>query len=151
MSLYETIKEQQLSARKSKHTLSINCLTTLLGEIQTSVTGGSSAAQFGILNPTDNQVLKVVNKFIKNTKETLKLTPDSSVALFEQNLLETYLPKQLDEDTLKNIIYIVCSDNVVDKSNPPKGLIGIVMKHLSANYENQYDSKVVKDLVLSFH
>ena len=138
MSLYQQIKSTQLEARKEKNTININLFTTLLGEIQTANTGNNEIL--------DSDVIKVINKFIKSTKETLKLTPNNKVATLELEILETFLPKQLTDEELTAIIVEVktqCHSNL-----QPNAIIGFVMKHLKTNYENQYDASKVKDIVL---
>ena len=142
MSLYQQIKATQLEARKEKNTININLFTTLLGEIQTANTGNKT----GNNEILDSDVIKVINKFIKSTKETLKLTPNNKVATLELEILETFLPKQLTDEELTAIIVEVktqCHSNL-----QPNAIIGFVMKHLKINYENQYDASKVKDIVL---
>ena len=78
MSLYQQIKATQLEARKEKNTININLFTTLLGEIQTANTGNKT----GNNEILDSDVIKVINKFIKSTKETLKLKKKINVQLF---------------------------------------------------------------------
>ena len=143
--LYQQIKTEQLEARKAKITLTSSLLTTLLGEIQSS-TIGTTASSSGDFNPSDSEVLKVINKFIKNAKETLKLKPDNVTVSLELKLLETYLPKQLTDDELKQIISDIVSK--FHENVQPNGRIGLVMKELKVNYENRYDASKVKDIIL---
>ena len=143
--LYQQIKTEQLEARKAKITLTSSLLTTLLGEIQSS-TIDTTASSSGDFNPSDSEVLKVINKFIKNAKETLKLKPDNVTVSLELKLLETYLPKQLTDDELKQIISDIVSK--FHENVQPNGRIGLVMKELKVNYENRYDASKVKDIIL---
>lgn len=143
--LYQQIKTEQLEARKAKITLTSSLLTTLLGEIQSS-TIGTTASSSGDFNPSDSEVLKVINKFIKNAKETLKLKPDNVTVSLELKLLENYLPKQLTDDELKQIISDIVSK--FHENVQPNGRIGLVMKELKVNYENRYDASKVKDIIL---
>ena len=94
MSLYQQIKTEQLEARKAKIQLQINLYTTLLGEIQNATTGNKGSSS----EITDSEVLKVINKFIKNAKESLKLKPDNVTVSLELKILETFLPKQLSNE-----------------------------------------------------
>ena len=142
MSLYQQIKTTQLEARKEKNTININLFTTLLGEIQTANTGNKT----GNNEILDSDVIKVINKFIKSTKETLKLTPNNKVATLELEILETFLPKQLTDEELTAIIVEVKTQ--CHSTLQPNAIIGFVMKHLKTNYENQYDASKVKDIVL---
>lgn len=145
MSLYQRIKKEQLDARKAKVKIHIDLLTTLLGEIQSSVTGSLSAAQFGVLNPTDAEVLKVVKKFIKNTKETLALTPSNELATLELEILESFMPKQLSDTELGVVVGQILS--TADSSLTGGKLMGFVMSQLKAQYEGLFDASKVKGLL----
>lgn len=146
MSLYKQIKEEQLKARKVKNTFNTSLLTTLLGEIQTTVAGNLSASQFGILNPPDEVVLKVITKFIKNTKETLRLKPDDVTASLECEVLESFLPPQLTVEELKALVssYILIAKS---EGKPNKSLLGFVMQQMKEGYPNRYDATKVRVLV----
>lgn len=145
MSLYQRIKKEQLDARKAKVKIHTDLLTTLLGEIQSSVTGSLSAAQVGILNPTDAEVLKVVKKFIKNTKETLVLTPSNGLAILELEILESFMPKQLSDLELGIVVGQILS--TADSSLTGGKLMGFVMSQLKAQYEGLFDASKVKGLL----
>lgn len=145
MSLYQRIKKEQLEARKAKVKTRIDLLTTLLGEIQNSVTGSLSASQFGILNPTDAEVLKVLKKFIKNTKETLTLNPTNELAILELEILESFMPKQLSDYELGIAVGQILSG--ADSSLSGGKLMGYVMSQLKAQYEGLFDASKVKGLL----
>lgn len=143
MSLYQQIKTTQLEARKEKSTIHINLFTTLLGEIQTANTGTKT----GNTEISDSDVIKVINKFIKSTKETLKLKPSNQVATLELEILESFLPKPLSDVELKALVaaYVL----VGKKENVQGGaLVGFVMKEMKEGYPDRYDASKVKDLVL---
>lgn len=141
MNLYQQIKIEQLEARKAKIQLQTNLYTTLLGEIQTASTGNKN----GSSEISDSDVLRVINKFIKNAKETLKLKPNDVTVSLELKLLETFLPKQLSEDELKTIILEIKSK--CHSTLQANAVLGFVMKELKANYENQYDASKVKNII----
>lgn len=145
MSLYQRIKKEQLEARKAKVKIHTDLLTTLLGEIQSSVTGSLSAAQFGVLNPTDAEVLKVLKKFIKNTKETLTLNPINQLAILELEILESFMPKQLSDHELGIVVGQILSN--ADSSLSGGKLMGYVMSQLKAQYEGLFDASKVKGLL----
>lgn len=139
--LYKLIKDKQLEARKNKESTLINLLTTLLGEIQTSVTGGLSASQVGILNPSDEEVLKVIKKFVKNSKEGFQLTGNVSYQE-EINILSEFLPKQLTETELKKVI-----ETIIKELPEGSKTIGAIMGKLKAEYLNLYDNKLASNLI----
>ncbi len=145
--IIEQIKKEQLEARKAKNTIKTNLYTTLLGEIQTAVIGTSgSVSTKQDNNVTDDVVIKVINKFIKNIKETLSLRPDDFTATTELTLLETFLPQKLSEEELKQI---VANLKIAAGTKTGGALLGFVMAELKKSYSNLYDASIVRTLVES--
>ncbi len=145
--IIEQIKKEQLEARKAKNTIKTNLYTTLLGEIQTAVIGTSNSVNIKQANIiTDDVVIKVINKFIKNIKETLSLRPDDFTATTELTLLETFLPRKLSEEELKQII---ANLKIAAGTKTGGALLGFVMGELKKSYPNLYDSSIVRTLVES--
>ena len=138
--LFTQIKQDQLAARKAKDQIQINLLTTLLGEILTSVDGDA-------IKVTDDICISIINKFVKNTNETIKLTGDTNTtAKLELHILNSYLPSKLSG---LELIEVVASYTEQHKASGKTGgaLVGAVMKDMKTNYPNQYDAKDVKALV----
>lgn len=145
--IIEQIKKEQLEARKAKNTIKTNLYTTLLGEIQTAVIGTSNSVDVKQTNNiTDDVVIKVINKFIKNIKETLSLRPDDFTATTELTLLETFLPQKLSEEELKQII---ANLKIAAGTKTGGALLGFVMGELKKGYPNLYDASIVRTLVES--
>lgn len=86
---------------------------------------------------TDDQVVQVVQKLIRENDETLTTAPgQGEERLRRQNkLLTTYLPNQLDEGRLAEII-----TTIIDASGQPKSkrLLGKIMSVLKMSYPGQY-------------
>ncbi len=126
MSLIVEIKEKQLTARKSG-SKSASLLTTLLSEA--TVIGKNA----GNRETTDQEVIAVVKKFIKNIDETIEAlksrNQDATSFLEEKSVLESFLPKQLSTQELKDIA---------------SGRTGMpdFMKYLKENFNGQYDGKL---------
>lgn len=145
MTLIADVKIAQVQARKNKHTEAAASLTTLLGEAEAVGKNAGNRA------PTDQEVVAVVKKFIKNIDETLGVVqPDTDAyAQFQREkiLLSQFLPKQLSEDELR-----VVMAELVTKHNiqGPKGM-GVLMKELKAGHDGTYDgslaSKLAKEIL----
>jgi len=145
MSLLNRIKSNQLQARKNKKKSLSTSLTTLLGE----------AAMMGKNNgdreSTDEEVIVVIKKFIKNNDEVIKITDAKSKAhknAVEENLcLTVYLPDQLNEDQISDIV-AKCIENLNDTSS---NTMGEVMRFLKENYAGKYNgkqaSRIVRELI----
>jgi len=125
MKLIQEIKQKQIAARKAG-SVEVSLLTTLLGEA--SMVGKNAGRE-----TTDQEVVAVVKKFIKNIDETVSaLTSrgqDAASFLAERTVLERFLPLQLTELALMNI-----AKN--HKSMPE------FMKFLKENHAGQYDGKL---------
>lgn len=102
MSLYQQIRQDQVAARLLSRTedtrLKARLLTTLLGE---SARVGKDA---GDREPTDEEVVILIRKFIKNIDETLRHRPNDEAAFAERDLLSAYLPAPLSDDALCAIL-----------------------------------------------
>ena len=125
MTLIEEIKQKQIAARKAG-SAEASLLTTLLGE---AAMVGKNAGR----ETTDQEVIAVVKKFIKNIDETVSALSsrgqDAASFLAERSVLERFLPLQLTELALVNI-----AQN--HKSMPE------FMKFLKENHAGQYDGKL---------
>lgn len=125
MTLIEQIRQKQISARKSR-SIEASLFTTLLGEAEMVGKNAGNRA------PTDEEVVSVIKKFIKNNEETLKVAtlPEQVFMLnAEVFALQQLLPKQLDEDTLRMI-----TKNCKDLPD--------FMRYLKQEYAGRYDGKL---------
>jgi uncharacterized protein YqeY len=135
MSLMEQIKSDQLAARKGGVTEvhKASLLTTLLGE---ATMVGKNAGR----ETTDQEVVAVVKKFIKNVDETISAltarNQDASAYMAERSILEFYLPMQLSEDALRQVAEC-------QKDMPS------FMKHLKENFAGKYDGKLASTVAKS--
>lgn len=125
MTLIEEIKQKQIAARKAG-SAEASLLTTLLGE---AAMVGKNAGR----ETTDQEVVAVVKKFIKNIDETVSaLTSrgqDAASFLSERAVLERFLPLQLTELALVNI--------ALNHNSMPE-----FMKFLKEKHAGQYDGKL---------
>jgi len=145
MSLLSEIKQRQLKSRKNKLTAEVTLLTTLIGEA--AMIGKND----GNRETTDEEVVAVIKKFIKNNNELMNVADSKSEAYEivknENEFLTQYLPSQMTEEELYNMI-----QTYIDtfEENSPR-LMGSIMKWLKESYAGQYDgrlaSKIVKELL----
>lgn len=132
MLLFEKIQQDRLEARKDKNVLKSDLLGCVIAE---------SSKQDKV--PSDEKVISTIRKFIKGAEDTLSFmnkmcldSPYDEIKKCTLNdevvILDSYLPKQLDEVSIRTII------------TPFKGQsIGVVMKYFKDNYSGQYDGKEV--------
>lgn len=131
MSLIARIKADLLTARKARQAATTSALTTLVGEAERVGKDAGNRA------PTDSEVTAVLQKFVKNLGEVLRVRPGDSSALQEKALLEGYLPTRLTGDALRQEIVGVAASLGL---SPITGKdVGPLMKALAVRHPGGYD------------
>jgi uncharacterized protein YqeY len=116
MSIYERIKTEQIEARKTKDTVTVNLLTTLLGDLQQNKT-------------TDDQgVIRMLKKYKGTIEQTIDIYQQNgrSVAQLttELNKINSYMPAELDNMRLEHMI-------IGYKISNPDAKIGQFMSYIA--------------------
>lgn len=141
MSLIQEVKSKNLEARKAKYTSVVNVLTPLIGEAE--MVGKNAGREV-----TDQEVVTMIKKFIKNLDETIKVIGDSDpralTALGEKQTLEFFLPKQLSEQDLKDHIRAIHAGLVAHEG---KADMGGIMRMLKTRFDGLYDGKLASQLI----
>lgn len=136
MSLLEKIKQDQLQSRKDRAEGKTSLLTTLYSEA--AMVGKNQNRE-----TTDAEVISVIKKFMKNNEEFRKSIDKNEDTYFrlqlEYSILESYLPKQLTEQEIKDIVF-----------HQDHETLGDCMKHFKENYSGLYDAKLVKDIYQTY-
>ena len=136
MSLIATIKADQLAARKARNQITSSLLTTLIGEATTV------AKNAGRELPSDDEVTAIIRKFLKGNAEVqAHLTDDADVAVAktEAAILSGYLPTQLSEDQLREVVKAIVAGGAAN--------VGAVMGQLKAKHAGLYDGKMASTIV----
>jgi uncharacterized protein YqeY len=95
--------------------------------------------------PSEEQVLDMVGKFVKNARGNLTVhlergeTDKAEVIQHEIEILTDFLPKQLTEGELTEII-----SNF--RAAEPGANVGAIMKHLQTDYKGLYDARAASTL-----
>ncbi len=102
---------------------------------------------------TEEEETQVILKEIKQTKETLELTPEDRTDIIDEckkrlAVLETYAPKMMDEAEIKEIVSGVLADLGLDA--PTAKDKGKIMKELMPKVKGKADGKLVNEIVSSF-
>ena len=99
---------------------------------------------------TPEEETQVVLKEIKQTKETLELTPDERTDIIEEcrhrlSVLEKYAPKMMDEDQIETVISETLAELGIDA--PSAKDKGRIMKTLMPKVKGKADGKLVNELL----
>ena len=127
MSLKEKVSEELKIAMKEKNTVKLSILRVLKGEIERNSQGPN-----GKVDLTDGDIVKIVKKLVEGIKETTNNQD-------ELDVLNSYLPKQMDEFEMRLII------NTIKQSGASN--VGDFMKYFKTYHDGHYDGKVLSNLV----
>lgn len=133
--LIDKVREDMHEAKKAKETLKANLLSTLYAEMFTQSKSGKPYS--------DEDSIKIVKKFIKNSEETLALDiPEDAKSKYteEKRILEGYLPAQLTKEEIESKVNQLVSEGKVMKD---------IMAYFKENHSGMYDGKTVSDIVRS--
>ena len=152
-SMIQRLRQDALQARKDsvrggtpRAQVASTLLVTLLSEA--AMVGKNDGGR----EPTDDEVLKIVKKFVKGVEDTLAVLLGRENALadprvaqlqIEKELLEAYLPQQLTEVALAAAVADIVA-GLTDKG--PKAM-GAVMKSLKDQFAGRYDGALAGKLV----
>lgn len=136
--LLNTIKKEQLLARKAKDATRATLLTTLLGE----------ASPSGNNTVSDDDVKAVIGSFYKNLKlnreNYLERGQDVSSVDAEMRILEEFMPKQLSEGETQAIVDTLVKEHGLTNMAGMK----VVRGYFDKEYEGRFDGKTVKDCLM---
>jgi uncharacterized protein YqeY len=123
--LKDELRTRLTAARKRRAAVEVGILGVALGEIQTEEARGTELDEAA--------VEKILRKLIKSNRETLDATEDDArkAVLQEENaVLESLLPKTLDEDGIIAALAPVEAD--VRAAGNDGQATGVAMKHLKS-------------------
>jgi uncharacterized protein YqeY len=131
----EILRSELLEARRGKNTTRKDFLTTLLAAI---VAVGKDQ---GNRETTQQEAENVIKKFLKGVREFKEIIPEDKQEIKmkleqEEKWLLSYLPQQLSEEELLEIIRPLREQSK-----------GEIMKHLKVQYSNSFDSKLASILI----
>ena len=133
--IYNKIKIDMMQALKEKRISDKETLGFLFSQLK------NKAIELRVNELEDKDSFQVIQKFVKSLKEEKesyeKAGRLNALESFDNqiNLVESYLPKQLNEDEIKNII-----SNLDNKDIPN------IMKYFKTNYNGEVDMKLVNQL-----
>ena len=148
MSLEQQIQEAIKEAMKAKDAVALSANRAIKGEILLFKT-----AEGGAKEVTDGDILKMIQKLVKQRKEAA----EQFVACARQDLadnelaeaaaLEKYLPKQLSPDEVKAKIQEIIAQVGASSIRDMGKVMGVANKALAGLSDGRTISGIVKDLL----
>ena len=146
MSKTDEVRKAMVEAMKAKDKETKDTLSMLLAALKNKAIDKRE-------DLTEEEEVQVVLKEIKQTKESLEMTPADRTDLIEEfkkriAVLEGFAPKMMDADEIKAIIAGVFADLGIDA--PTGKDKGRIMKELMPKVKGKADGKLVNEIVGSF-
>lgn len=146
MSKIDEIRQAMVEAMKAKDKDRKDTLSMLLAALKNKAIDKRA-------DLTEEEETQVILKEIKQTKESLELTPADRTDLIEDYkkrlaVLEEFAPKMMDADEIKAIVAGVLADLGIEA--PTAKDKGRIMKDLMPKVKGKADGKLVNEIVSSF-
>ena len=145
MSKIEEVRSAMVAAMKAGDKPTKESLSMLLSALKNKAI--DKRADF-----TEEEEIQVVLKEIKQTKETLEMTPADRADIIDEctrriAVLEQYAPKLMDEAEIRHIINATLSELGID--SPTAKDKGRIMKVLMPKVKGKADGKLVNQMITS--
>ena len=144
MTLKEKIDADIKTAMKAREAEKLDALRAIKAAILNAQTEKGSTGEIN-----NEQELKLLQKLLKQRKEAASIFLQQNrndladVELKQASFIEEYLPKMMDEETLKNEISAILQEMQI---TDPKDF-GRVMGAASKKFAGQADNKMISDII----
>lgn len=144
ITIKEKVNKDLSDAMKSKNQASLRALRAL----KSAFTNTETAKGFsGTL--TDDVALKIIQKQISQRKESISQFEENGrhdLSIFEKeeiDVLSAYLPKQLSNSEIENIV----SEQITTMGVSSIREMGKIMGFFNKNYSGQFEGQVVSEII----
>lgn len=146
MSKIEQVRADMVKAMKAGEKDTKETLSMLLAALKNKAIDKRS-------DLTEEEEVQVILKEIKQTKETIEMTPSDRTEILEEcnkrlAVLEQYAPKMMGEEEIKAVITATLAE--VGVETPTAKDKGKIMKVLMPKVKGKADGKLVNDILMSF-
>lgn len=148
MELEKQIQADMVAAMKARETVRLAALRGIKAAILLAKTseGGSG-------DVTDADIIKIIQKLVKQRKESAAIYSEQNRPelagneLAEAAAMEVYLPKQLSEDEVREILKGIIAEVGASKSSDMGKVMGTATKRLAGQADGKLISAIVKSLL----
>ena len=146
MSKIDEVRADMVKAMKAKDKDTKETLSMLLAALKNKAIDKRE-------DLTPEEETQVILKEIKQTKETLDMTPADRTEIIEEcnkrlAVLEQYAPKMMDEAEIKEVVASVLAEMGLDALTAKDK--GKIMKNLMPKVKGKADGKLVNEIVSTF-
>ena len=147
MALEQQIQKDIMEAMKAHNTVRTNAVRAIKSEILLAKTSGAGA------EITDGDVIKLIQKLIKQRKESAAMYAQGGRQDLAENELaeaaemEGYLPKQLSEAEVEEIVKGIIAEIGASSMADMGKVMGLATKKLAGQADGRTVSTIVKKLL----
>lgn len=146
MSKIDEVRAAMVAAMKAKDKETKETLSVLLGALKNKAIDKRA-------DLTEEEEIQVILKEIKQTKETLEMTPADRTDIINEcknriAILEQYAPKMMDEAEIKAVITATLAEVGIEA--PTAKDKGKIMKVLMTKVKGKADGKLVNEIFTTF-
>ena len=146
MSKTDEVRKAMVDAMKAKDKDTKDTLSLLLAALKNKAIDKRA-------DLTEEEEVQVILKEIKQTKESLEMTPSDRTDMIEEckrrlAVLETFAPKMMDADEIKAVVESVLSELGI--TAPTAKDKGRIMKELMPKVKGKADGTLVNEIVGSY-
>lgn len=147
MALEQQIQKDIMEAMKAHNTVRTNAVRAIKSEILLAKTSGAGA------EITDGDVIKLIQKLIKQRKESAAMYAQggrqdlADNELAEAAEMEGYLPKQLSEAEVEEIVKDIITETGASSMADMGKVMGLATKKLAGQADGRTVSTIVKKLL----
>lgn len=147
MALEQQIQKDIMEAMKAHNTVRTNAVRAIKSEILLAKTSGAGA------EITDGDVIKLIQKLIKQRKESAAMYAQGGRQdlvdneLAEAAEMEGYLPKQLSEAEVEEIVKGIIAETGASSMADMGKVMGLATKKLAGQADGRTVSTIVKKLL----
>ena len=146
MAMMDDVRAGMMVAMKEKNKVKKDALSALLSALKSKMIDNKGEL-------SEDDAIAVVSREIKQLKETMDTAPEGYEAIKQEckekiEFLSAFMPKQLDEEEIREIIKGVLATLGLDK--PEAKQKGIIMKNLMPLVKGKADGKLVNEILATF-
>lgn len=145
MSLVDKINEDIKAAMLAKEKEKLEAIRAIKSALLLAQTSGEAVSE--------ETEIKLLQKLVKQRRESAEIYKTQNredllkAEIFQAEIIEAYLPKQMSKDEVKNVIATIIKETGVTNVKEMGKIMGVASKQLAGKADNKTISEVIKELL----
>lgn len=145
MSLVDKINEDIKAAMLAKEKEKLEAIRAIKSALLLAQTSGEAVSE--------ETEIKLLQKLVKQRRESAEIYKTQNredllkAEIFQAEIIEAYLPKQMSKDEVKSVIAAIIKETGVTNVKEMGKIMGVASKQLAGKADNKTISEVIKELL----